>query len=119
MHARLPKFTLLMLPWCPQAYGAGDVESLPAILQRAVCFCLLHCVPLTALLLVTPAILRAIGVEPLLCTLAAPYLHILIPRLWIEAFNRCPVTMVENTASCCTSRVVTGCWRHKGWRLAA
>ncbi len=35
-----------------------------------------------------PTILAAIGVEPLLCTLAQPYLWILIPRLWIEAFNR-------------------------------
>jgi len=33
-----------------QAYGAGDVESLPVILQRAVYLCLLHCVPITALL---------------------------------------------------------------------
>lgn len=54
-----------LTPWSvvlPKAYGAGDVESLPIILQRSVYFCLLHCVPLTALLLVTPAILDAIGV---------------------------------------------------------
>ena len=50
------------MPVLPKAYGAGDVESLPIILQRSVYFCLLHCVPLTALLLVTPTILDAIGV---------------------------------------------------------
>ena len=49
----------------PKAYGAGDVESLPIILQRSVYFCLLHCVPLTALLLVTPTILDAIGASHL------------------------------------------------------
>lgn len=71
-----------------QAYGAGDVESLPVVLQRAVYFSLLHCAPLTGLLFSVPTLLAAVGVEPLLCTMARPYLYILIPRLWIEAFNR-------------------------------
>lgn len=33
--------------------------------------------------------LRSLGVEPVLCTLVFPYICILVPRLWIEALNRC------------------------------
>ena len=30
-----------------QAWGAGDIESLPVIVQRAIYFSLLHCIPIT------------------------------------------------------------------------
>lgn len=42
----------------PQAFGGGDVEALPAIMQRAVLFSLLHCVPITALLFAGPSIMK-------------------------------------------------------------
>mmetsp|Transcript_20346 Transcript_20346/g.61295 ORF Transcript_20346/g.61295 Transcript_20346/m.61295 type:complete len:460 (-) Transcript_20346:1178-2557(-) len=71
-----------------QAFGGGDMDALPTITQRAVLFSLLHCAPITGVLIAAPSIMQRVGVEPVLCTLVFPYICILIPRLWIEALNR-------------------------------
>lgn len=41
-----------------QAFGGGDMDALPTITQRAVLFSLLHCAPITGVLIAAPSIMQ-------------------------------------------------------------
>ncbi|GIL66766.1 hypothetical protein Vafri_20274 [Volvox africanus] len=71
-----------------QAWGAGKERRLPLLLQRTVLFLLLHCVLISAAMLLLPAGLRALGQDRALSVMVWKYLLALLPSVWLEALSR-------------------------------
>lgn len=74
---------------CSQAYGAKDVELTNEILQRAVLILLSVCVPLSISWLYSAEIMRTLGQNEEIATLASSYLMRLIPGLFARAYSMC------------------------------
>ncbi|GIL78024.1 hypothetical protein Vretimale_7355 [Volvox reticuliferus] len=71
-----------------QAWGAGKERRLPLLLQRTVLFLWLHCVLISAAMLMLPAGLQALGQDPGLGAMLWRYLLALLPSVWLEALSR-------------------------------
>lgn len=80
--AMAPGFGLItpLRTLCPQAVGAGRPDLLPVYLQRALLLIALGAVPAAVLLAESERVLLAIGQEPRLAALAAPYCVRLLPQ---------------------------------------
>ncbi|KAG2423423.1 hypothetical protein HXX76_015294 [Chlamydomonas incerta] len=71
-----------------QAYGAGNYGALGPIFRRTLLFLWLHCLPMTALMLAAPALLRLLSRDPALAAMAHKYILALIPAIWLDALAR-------------------------------
>ena len=71
-----------------QAVGAGRLDALGPLFQRAVLFLGAHCVPLSALVLALPAVMRWAGQDPRLVGDVRSFLLGVLPALWFEALGR-------------------------------
>lgn len=75
---------LPLLPTRPCTPASADLPAAQAV------FCLLvHTLPMAALLLPLPALLRWLGQPEDVTRLVGPYLLALLPNLWIKAMYRC------------------------------
>eukprot|EP00198_Chlamydomonas_reinhardtii_P003377 XP_001692713.1 integral membrane protein [Chlamydomonas reinhardtii] len=71
-----------------QAYGAGNYAALGPIFRRTLLFLWLHCLPMTALMLAAPALLRLLSRDEQLAGMAHKYILALIPAIWLDALAR-------------------------------
>eukprot|EP00668_Euglena_longa_P001264 GGOE01001495.1.p1 GENE.GGOE01001495.1~~GGOE01001495.1.p1 ORF type:complete len:485 (+),score=51.51 GGOE01001495.1:43-1497(+) len=75
-----------------QAYGARNLERVGVLAQRAICVCLLSCVPIAFLWWNIEPLLLTLGQEPENCRLAALYLRVLclylIPFTFFEVIKK-------------------------------
>jgi multidrug resistance protein, MATE family len=72
-----------------QAVGAGKHNRLPTLYQRTSLFLLLHCIPITAVMLSVPWLLYfANGQNAELSHMVYRYLTLVVPGIFLEAFGR-------------------------------
>lgn len=68
--------------------GAGNYNAIGAIFQRAVLFIFVHTLPMVALFLALPSLLRALGYPADLAQHVGAYLRALLPGVWVDMFWR-------------------------------
>lgn len=71
-----------------QAFGAGNLPALGPIFQRSVLFMWAHCIPLSAVLVAVPELLRRGGTDEELATMASRYIIAMVTSVWLDAVAR-------------------------------
>lgn len=73
--------------FCGQSYGARQFRLVGVYFQRCLLITLLTSVPIAALWLASPALLKALGQDPLIAEMAGTYLRALVPALPLFAVS--------------------------------
>ena len=71
-----------------QAVGAGRLTRLPTLYQRTVLFLLVHCIPITAVMMGMPRLLNLTCDDAELSAMVSRFILYVVPGVFIEALSR-------------------------------
>ena len=71
-----------------QAVGAGKVTRLPILCQRTALFLIVHCIPISAVMLGVPHLLNLTGQDTELSQMVFNFMLYVIPGVFLEALSR-------------------------------
>lgn len=74
--------------WRMQAFGAGNLTAVGAHFRRMVLFLWAHAALITLLLMCAPHVMVWAGEDAAMAAMAAQFLRLLIPCVWLDCVNR-------------------------------